>query len=140
MEILWGVTNLNFKLNLKVSAFYLEKKSFIPKKKNFYAVVKIKTKKHCLPTQFSGKVLLLWRCANKQTDNLLLNRIKKCSLCMSPRFFAPFVIVIVRTRKTRKLMFFQFVDHFCCLESSKNVQTWKFTWELGVFSHHFPGR
>ena len=30
---MWGFTNLNFKLNLKVSAFYLEKqKSFIPKK------------------------------------------------------------------------------------------------------------
>ena len=34
VEILWGFTNLNFKLNLKVSAFYLEKqKSFIPKNK-----------------------------------------------------------------------------------------------------------
>ena len=36
VESLWGFTNLNFKLNLKVSAFYLEKqKSFIPKKKYF---------------------------------------------------------------------------------------------------------
>ena len=34
---MWGFTNLNFKLNLKVSAFYLEKqKSFIPKKKFFW--------------------------------------------------------------------------------------------------------
>ena len=33
VEILWGFTSFNFKLNLKVSAFYLEKqKSFIPKK------------------------------------------------------------------------------------------------------------
>ena len=33
VEILWGFMNYNFKLNLKVSAFYLEKqKSFIPKK------------------------------------------------------------------------------------------------------------
>jgi hypothetical protein len=43
---------------LKVSAFYLEKqKSFIPKKKKNLAVVNIKTKKLCLLTQFSGKVL-----------------------------------------------------------------------------------
>jgi hypothetical protein len=33
------------------------KKSFIPKKNNFEAVVNIKTKKPCLPTQFSVKVL-----------------------------------------------------------------------------------
>ena len=33
VEILWGFTKFNFKMNLKVSAFYLEKqKSFIPKK------------------------------------------------------------------------------------------------------------
>ena len=44
---------------LKVSAFYLEKqKSFIPKKNIFLAVVNIKTKKLCLLTQFSGKVLV----------------------------------------------------------------------------------
>ena len=47
-----------FKQVLKVSAFYLEKqKSIIPEKNNFQAVVKIKTKKLCLPTQFSGRVL-----------------------------------------------------------------------------------
>ena len=44
---------------LKVSAFYLEKqKSFIPKKNIFLAVVNIKTKKLCLLTQFSVKILL----------------------------------------------------------------------------------
>ena len=44
---------------LKVLAFYLEKqKSFIPKKNIFLAVVNIKTKKLCLLTQFSGKVLV----------------------------------------------------------------------------------
>ena len=37
--------NLNFKLNLKVSAFYLEKqKSFIPKKKIFGRTAKIHPK------------------------------------------------------------------------------------------------
>ena len=42
---------------LKFSASYLEKqKSFIPKKNLFLAVVN-KTKKLCLLTQFSGKVL-----------------------------------------------------------------------------------
>ena len=47
-----------FKQLLKFSAFYLEKqKSFIPKKNFFQAVVNIKTKKLCLPTQFYGKVL-----------------------------------------------------------------------------------
>ena len=47
---------------LKVSASYLEKqKSFIPKKNIFLAVVNIKTKKLCLLTQFSGKVLLAIR-------------------------------------------------------------------------------
>ena len=36
VEILQGFTKFNFKLNLKVSAFYLEKrKSFIPIKKRF---------------------------------------------------------------------------------------------------------
>ena len=36
MEILWGFMNFNFKLNLKVSAFYLEKqRNFIPEKKFF---------------------------------------------------------------------------------------------------------
>ena len=36
VEILWGFTNSNFELNLKVSAFYLEKqKCFIPKKNIF---------------------------------------------------------------------------------------------------------
>ena len=55
VEILQGFTKFNFKLNLRVSAFYLEKqKSFIPKKNIFLAVVNIKTKKLCLLTQFSG--------------------------------------------------------------------------------------
>ena len=46
----------NFKMNLKVSVFYLEKqKSFIAKKDIFWAVVNIKTKKLCLLTQFSGR-------------------------------------------------------------------------------------
>ena len=59
VESLWGFTNFNFKLNLKVSAFYLEKqKSFISKKKFFWAVVNIKTKKLCLLTQFSGRFWL----------------------------------------------------------------------------------
>ena len=56
VEILWGFTKFNFKLNLKVSAFYLERqKSFIPKKKIFLAVVNIKTKNLCLLTQFSRR-------------------------------------------------------------------------------------
>ena len=43
---------------LKVSASYLKKqKSFNAKKNIFLAVVNIKTKKLCLLTQFSGKVL-----------------------------------------------------------------------------------
>ena len=36
--------NLDFKLNLKVSAFYLEKKSFIPKK-NFFKPFSISKQK-----------------------------------------------------------------------------------------------
>ena len=56
VEILQGFTKFNFKLNLKVSAFYLEKqKSFIPKKKIFLAIVNIKTKNLCLLTQFSRR-------------------------------------------------------------------------------------
>ncbi len=40
VEILPGFTKLFFKLNLKVSAFYLEKqKSFIPKNNILYAVL-----------------------------------------------------------------------------------------------------
>ena len=43
---------------LKVSASCIvEQKSFIPKKNISWAVVNIKTKKLCLLTQFSGKVL-----------------------------------------------------------------------------------
>ena len=62
VESLWGFTNLNFKLNLKVSAFYLEKqKSFISKKMFFCAVVNIKTKKLCLLTQFSGRFWIRFR-------------------------------------------------------------------------------
>ena len=39
VEILRGFTKFNFKLNLKVSAFYLEKqKSFIPKKNVFWSL------------------------------------------------------------------------------------------------------
>ena len=48
----------NFKQMLKVPASYLEKqKCFFLKKVFFLAVVNIKTKKLCLLTQFSGKVL-----------------------------------------------------------------------------------
>ena len=39
VEILWGFMKFNFKLNLKVSAFYLEKqKSFVTKKNIFLAI------------------------------------------------------------------------------------------------------
>ena len=39
VEILWGFTKSNFKLNLKVSSFYLEKqKSFVTKKNIFLAI------------------------------------------------------------------------------------------------------
>ena len=48
----------NFKMNLKVSAFYLEKqKSFISKKKIFWAVVNIKTKKALFTDSIFWKVL-----------------------------------------------------------------------------------
>ena len=58
VEILRGFTKFIFKQMLKVSASYIEKqKSFIPKKNISLAVVNIKTKKLCLLTQFSGKVL-----------------------------------------------------------------------------------
>ena len=61
-----GFTKFFFKQILKVSAFYLEKqKSFIPKKNFFF--VNINTKKLCLPTQFSVKVLVL--CINCATMN-----------------------------------------------------------------------
>ena len=59
VDTLWGFKKFFFKLILKVSAFYLEKqKSFISKKNIFQVVVNIKTKKLCLPTQFSGRVLV----------------------------------------------------------------------------------
>ena len=68
VEILQGFTKFNFKLNLKVSAFYLEKqKSFIPKKNIFLAVVNIKTKKLCLLTQFSG---WFWVLPNSAEDRI----------------------------------------------------------------------
>ena len=45
VEILWGFTNFDFKLNQKVSAFYLQKqKSFIPKKKILSRTAKIRPK------------------------------------------------------------------------------------------------
>ena len=59
VEILWGFTKFYFKQFLKVSAFYLEKqKSFISKKNSFWAVVNIKTKTLCLPTQSLVNVLV----------------------------------------------------------------------------------
>ena len=62
VESLWGFTNLNFKLNLKVSAFYLEKqKSFIPKKNIFWAVPPRYIQKMALAVSIFQKVLLtIW--------------------------------------------------------------------------------
>ena len=57
VETLLGFTKLFFEPILKVSAFYLEKKSFIPRINIFQGVANIKTKKLCLLTQFSVKVL-----------------------------------------------------------------------------------
>ena len=46
VEILHGFTKFNFKMNLEVSAFYLEKqKSFIPKKKYFFGRCQYQNKK-----------------------------------------------------------------------------------------------
>ena len=56
---MWGFTNLNFKLNLKVSAFYLEKqKSFIPKKNFFLAVPPRYIQKMALAVSIFQKVLV----------------------------------------------------------------------------------
>ena len=53
------ITNLNFKLNLKVSAFYLEKqKSFIPKKKKIWAVPPRYIQKMALAVLIFQKVLI----------------------------------------------------------------------------------
>ena len=55
--VLWGFTNFNFELNLKVSAFYLEKqKSFIPKK-NFLAVPRRYIQKMACAVSIFQKVL-----------------------------------------------------------------------------------
>ena len=73
VEILWGFTKFSFKQMLKVSLFYLEKqKSFIPKKIFFEPFVNTKTKKLCLLTQFSGKVLE-WLTSSKTSSFLDLN-------------------------------------------------------------------
>ena len=53
---MWGFTNLNFKLNLKVSAFYLEKQtSFIPKKIFFRPYRQDTSKRWRVPSQFSRR-------------------------------------------------------------------------------------
>ena len=69
VEILHGFRKFNFKLNLKVSAFYLEKqKSFIPKK-NFFKPLSIsKTKKLCLLSQFSRRFCLWYGEIQKQKN------------------------------------------------------------------------
>ena len=90
--MLQGFIKFNFKLNLKVSAFYLEKqKSFIPKKKKFLAVVNIKTKKLCLLTQFSRRFWVQFDIsAHPDLKERLRNFIstlsvnqKVCELCIS---------------------------------------------------------
>ena len=58
VEILQGFTKFNFKLNLKVSAFYLEKqKSFIPKKKFFFGRCQYQNKKALFTDSIFWKVL-----------------------------------------------------------------------------------
>ena len=58
VEILQGFTKINFKLNLKVSAFYLEKqKSFIPKKKFFLSRCQFQNKKALFAVSIIPKVL-----------------------------------------------------------------------------------
>ena len=53
---MWGFTKFNFKLNLKVSAFYLEKqKSFIPKKICFWPYRQDTSKRWRVPSQFSRR-------------------------------------------------------------------------------------
>ena len=63
VEILQSFTKFDFKLNLKVSAFYFEKqKSFISKKKIFRPLSI--SKKLCLLTQFSRRfwfTLQIWK-------------------------------------------------------------------------------
>ena len=76
---------------LKVSAFYLEKqKSFIPKKIFFQPVVNIKTKKLCLPTQFSVKVL-------KQVTTQIINHHMTSSIQHAPAQ-PPFIPPWIKTR------------------------------------------
>ena len=93
VEILQGFTKFNFKLNLKVSAFYLEKqKSFIPKKNIFLAVVNIKTKKLCLLTQFSGRFWPLYyiftECDNEFHFYKVFGFLKSVFQNRQKRFFA----------------------------------------------------
>ena len=60
---MWGFTKFNFKLNLKVSAFYLEKqKSFIPKKNIFLAVPPRYIQKMACAVSIFQKVLVLASC------------------------------------------------------------------------------
>ena len=86
VEILWGFTNFNFKLNLKVSAFYLEKqKSFIPKKKYFLS----RTAKVDLKDGFS-RPNFQWRfwslhAVNFQ-NNKYIDAVELNSLVLSPSF------------------------------------------------------
>ena len=75
-EILQGFMKFNFKLNLKVSAFYLEKqKSFIPKKKFFFGrTAKIHPKDGVSRLNFPegfGKIIAkidseFWKCLSAQ--------------------------------------------------------------------------
>ena len=83
VEILWGFTKFNFKLNLKVSAFYLEKqKSFIPEKNIFLAVVNMKTKNLCLLTQFSRRFCAVYNSIILSSPLVLLSDLDLQGFCL----------------------------------------------------------
>ena len=73
VEILQGFMKFNFKLNLKVSAFYLEKqKSFIPKKNNFFGRWQYQNKKALFTDSIFQKVLVRPCCCKGDRDSFWL--------------------------------------------------------------------
>jgi hypothetical protein len=91
LKILWGFTKFFCKQILKVSAFYLEKQKKVLFLKKNWAVVNIKTKKLCLPTQFSVKVLTmscrLHVCVSKDFWNMWACVRHFCTLIIAKRLW-----------------------------------------------------
>ena len=146
VEILQGFTKFNFKLNLRVSAFYLEnKKSFIPKKK-FLGRCQYQNKSALFTDSIFQKVLVYlpspwaWLWASNQ---LLWSA---CHILLSMHAILPFlclgkyfrfdlgvgVLVLVEQKMWRESIIFSDLQNFA--NSQPLASNFKgFSWSVELF-------